>query len=237
MKRLFVAVVALGTAACAANMGAPEEISVPTAAIRADAGASPADVAGAIQSASARVALVAGPQDAGWFRQLATATDLTLTGPAEADGVRLGFLATEAVGDTVIELSYPNGRYTLLDALYEVKDKRYLDLLAFRVEKPGEARPLIASLLEYIATDVMPDAAVILAVAVPDPAVGDSVAAMFSPGYYEAVRCASGETPSPTAGLRLFYGPEARIFCRGTSVQNTGIGEVTTARLVMGRSP
>lgn len=236
MKRLSVSLIALAVAACAANMGAPSEISMPTAALRADANATPTQAAAAIRSASARAALVVGPHDEAWFRELAAASGLELSGPGAAGDIGLGFLAMEALGDTTIELSYPGGRFTVQDALYAPEDERYLDLLAFRVDRPDHARPIIASLLEYAATDVMPSAAVVLAVAVPSAEVGDSVAVMLSPGYYDALRC--GEVAAPASQgdrLRLFYGPEARIFCRSASVQSTGAGELTTARLVMGR--
>lgn len=235
MKRLLLTLAALGTAACAANMGAPKEISLPAAAIRADPSATPAQVAAAIRSTRARVVLVAAPEDTAWFRQMADAAGMSLSGPALAGDLGLAFLGPEVTGDTAIDLAYDGGHYTVMDALYEIEKERYLDLLAFRVERPEQARPLIASLLEYVATDVMPSSAVILAVAVPNPAVGDSVEAMFSPGYYEAVRCPDADASSGSDGFRVFYGPEARIFCRGAAVTTTDAGTVTTARLVMGR--
>ena len=236
MRRAFLILAGLVPAACASNLGAPSEISLPTVAIRSDRGTSAAEVAGAIRSAGARVALVAGPADESWFQEVAAAADLELNGPATAGDLGLGFLAMEALGDTVIELTYPDGRFVVMDALYEVEDERYLDLLAFRVDRPEQARPIVASLLRYAATDVMPSAAVVMAVAVPTVEVGDSVAAMFSPGYFEAVRCEGGPVPtSDRGGIRLFHGPEARIFCRGAEVERTAAGEVIRARLVMGR--
>jgi hypothetical protein len=162
---------------------------------------------------------------------------MTLSGPGDlGGGMGVGFLGPEALGDTTIELTYSGGAFTVHDALYDVGKERFLDLLAFRVERPDDARPRIAALLEYVATDVMPSSAVLFAVAVPTAAVGDSVARMLSPGYYDALRCESGLAGSAARdGLRFFYGPEARIYCRSAAVEGRDFGPWIRADLVMGR--
>jgi hypothetical protein len=142
----------------------------------------------------------------------------------------------EPLGDTTITLPYDGGRLTVHDALYDLGDRRLLDLLAFRVEDGADARAAIRALLEYVATDVDNAAAVVMAAAVPSPAVGDSVARMFSPGYYDALRCETGQASTPArGGLRMFYGPEARIYCEAATAAEAEVGDLIRASLVLGR--
>ncbi len=75
-----------------------------------------------------------------------------------------------------------------------------------------------------------------MAVAVPSPAAGDSVARMLSPGYYDALRCERGRaTTASRGGLRVFYGPEARVYCESATSEDTGLGDWLRASLVLGR--
>ncbi len=236
MRRLLPSLVALSLAGCAANFGAPKDIAVPTVAVRAAAGASSADVAAVLRDGSPKAAFLLGPTDSTWLASVAESTGLTLSGPANAGGTGLSFLAMKPVGDTIIDLEYTGGTYTVLDALYEIGDKRYLDLLSFRVDDGAHARAIIASLLQYVGTDVDPTAAVVMTVAVPTPAVGDSVARMLTPGFYDVLGCGDREVPSSASdGMRVFYGPEARVYCRSASAEQTGIGTVVHARLIAGR--
>lgn len=244
----LVAALALG--ACAVNMGAPKEIPLATVALRADEGAAPAEAAAAIREGGARTALLVSTGDEAWFGAVAEAAGLHLSGPARTDdGLGLAFLGLEPLGDTAIDLRYDGRAFTVQDALYDLDDRRFLDLLAFEVRDAADARPLIAALLSYVATDVDATAAVVMAVAVPSAAVGDSVARMLSPGFEDALRCRSGGT-SPAGsngagaagadaalrdGVRLFYGPEARIFCRGAEAGDVPAGDRVRASLVMGR--
>lgn len=238
MRRLLLSGIALslGLAACALNLGGPRDIDLSTVALRAADGADADDVAAALMDPSADVALVAGSMDSTWLAAVAGAMGLTVSGPASVGHLSLGFLAGEALGDTTVVLSYDGGALTLHDALYEVANERYLDLMAFGVEDASSARPAIAAMLEYTATDVMNSAAVVMAVAVPSAAVGDSVARMLTPAYFDALRCEPGLASSEDrAGIRLFYGPEARVYCRDATVESSGIGEVVRAGLVLGR--
>src|SRR5690606_39112688 len=99
---------------------------------------------------------------------------LTLSGPGVAGSVAFGFLAGEAVGDTTIVLPLEGGgEVALHDALYIVGAGRYLDLLAARFSPDADVREAVRALLNYIATDVMPQAAVVLAVNAPDPAAAE----------------------------------------------------------------
>lgn len=236
MRRLLTTMIALTLTACALNVGGPSDIPLTAVAVRANGDASAAAVAGALTEATAQVALVAGPPDEDWYRSVAESAGLELSGPGLAEDIGLAFLAMEPLGDTTITLPYEGGGLTVHDALYDLGDRRLLDLLAFRIEAGADAREAIRALLEYVATDVDNAAAVVMAVAVPSPAVGDSVARMFSPGYYDALRCETGQaTTSARGGLRMFYGPEARIYCETATAEETPVGDWIRASLVVGR--
>lgn len=233
MKRLLPSLVGLAVTACSMNMGGPKDIAVPTTAVRAAPGSSAADVASAI--GGSRAAFVMGPTDSAWYAGVADAAGLTLSGPLRSGDIGLSFMAMKPVGDTVVELRYAGGQFQVLDALYDLGKKRYLDLLSFRVDHADHARAIVASLLEYVATDVDPTAAVAMAVAVPSPVVGDSVARMLTPGFFDALKCGDPTRPESSNGMRLFYGPEARLYCRSASTEQAAVGTVVHARLVAGR--
>ncbi len=236
MRTQLPIIVGLVLAGCSANMGGPKDISVPTVAVRVGAGASAGEVAAVLAEASPKAAFMIGPTDSTWYAGVARETGLTLSGPAQAGDVGLAFLAMKPVGDTVIDLTYTGGSYRVLDALYDIADHRYLDLLSFRVDEASHARAIVGKLLEYVATDVDPTAAVVIAVAVPSPAVGDSVALMLAPGFFDALDCGDAATaPSASDGMRLFYGPEARLYCRSATTEQTAVGTVVHAHLVAGR--
>ncbi|NIP82247.1 MAG: hypothetical protein GWM90_24725 [Gemmatimonadetes bacterium] len=236
MRSLSLSIIALSLTACALNVGGEADIPLSAVAARADSGVSAAAVSEAVVAASPDVALLAGPPDEAWFRAVAEATGLHLSGPASTADLGMAFLAREPVGDTTIRLPYDGGTLTLQDALYDLGDRRFLDLLAFEIEDASVARTAIGALLEYVATDVMNSAAVVMAVAVPSPAAGDSVARMLSPGYYDALRCEGGEAATAArGGLRVFYGPEARVYCENATAEDTGLGDWVRASLVLGR--
>lgn len=239
MRRLSYSVLAaltLGAAACAVNMGGSRNIDVTAVAVRAAPNASPHAVAAALVDADADVALVTGPADSTWLATVADRAALTLSGPAMVGDRTMGFLAGEPVGDTTVTLAWDGGRIEVQDALYQMAKERLLDLMMFRLADAATARPAIRALTEYMATDVDNSAAVIIAVEVPSAAAGDSVARMLSPAYFDALRCEPGlSSPSEQGGVRLFYGPEARLYCTGASADEAGVGEVVRANLVMGR--
>jgi hypothetical protein len=239
MRRLLVsaAALAVGVAACSPRMGDPRPVNVPTVAILAEAGADAAVVGAAIRETRPRVALVAGPLDPAWFTAVAVAAGLSnLSGPGElAPDLAVGFLGLEAVGDTTVELSYDGGSFRLHDALYDFGNRRFLDLMAFRVTDPATVRSLIGALNAYVATDVMPGAAVVFAVAVPDAAVGDSVARLLSPMYRGVTHCGASADAVQRSGIRLFFGPEARMYCRTAAATELPGGDRVHADLVAGR--
>jgi hypothetical protein len=239
MKRLLVSIVTVIVAGCSPTMGLgdPPRTDVPTVVLRADANAGAASVGAAIREASPRFALVVGPGDVAWFTEMAATSGLdamTRPGVVSAE-MGLAFLGQEAVGDTLMTIAYEGGTFPLHDALFDLGQRRFLDLLSFRVDNAAAARPMITALTEYIATDVMAGAAVIMAVAVPDAAVGDSVARMLSPMYQGAVHCNAPAESAARSGVRLFYGPAARIYCTSVAVEQIAVGDRIRAQLVVGR--
>lgn len=221
--------------ACA-TLGGPRDISMPTVAFHADPGATPAAVAGMLDAQGARAAFLASSRDAAWFADVASAAGLHLSGPGEMGDLRMAFLAPEPVGDTTHELVYDGGAFNIQDALYEIESDRLLDLIAFRIQEGEPVGAVIGALLEYVATDVDNAAAVVMAVAVPSAAVGDTVARMLAPAYYDALRC-EGDADAPSAGerIRLFYGPEARMYCADAAAERRPEGDWVRADLIMGR--
>lgn len=236
MRRIVVGFLAVGLTGCAMGLGGPDDVRLSTVALRILPGADATEALAALREVDARVALVAAPVDSAWLAWLAQASGLHLSGPATAGNLSLAFLAGEALGDTAIDLSYEGGgTFTVQDALYDLADNHYLDLMAFRVGAGDPIRPIITSLLRYVATDVDPTAAVIFAVAVPNAAVGDSVASLLGPGYFDAFRCAGGDRPAEVAGgIRLFYGPERRIRCGDAAGAVVPAGLRVHAELVAG---
>lgn len=243
MKRLrswtipTLTAMAVALTACAVNVGGGKEIPFVAMGLRVDAGTNAEAVAASLNAAEADVAIVTGAiPDSTWLADVGAPRGLTVSGPAESGDLGMGFLAGKPVGDTTVVLSYDAGELTLHDALYAPEEGRLLDLMVFRLDDPATVRPAIGALLRYMATDVDNSATVLIGVAVPSAAVGDSVARMLSPAYFDALRCEPGlAAPSERAGIRLFYGPEARVYCEDAGTESPGIGDVIRARLVMGR--
>lgn len=237
MKYMMAAVVALTLTSCAANLGAPREIDVTTIGLTAGSAAAPSTLAQALRDSDARAAIVAGPLDSAWFGDLAAAADLELSGPGDMEGLRMAFLMDrEALGDTTVQLRYGDAALTVHDALYEVASDRVLDLLALRVTADTDLPAAMGAFLNYVATDVSNQAAVVIGVAVPDSDTGDRVARLLSPGFFDALRCETDLVDSVDgAGIRLFYGPEARMFCEGADFRELPGGAWVRAALVMGR--
>jgi hypothetical protein len=234
---LSLAVLSLVAVSCGPSMGDPRPMDLPAVALVAPP-ATGADVAAAaLAETRPRVALVMGPADPGWFDAVAQGARLTpVTGPGVLETeLAVAFLGREAVGDTTLSIAYEGGSFILHDALFDLGQGRMLDLLAFRINGPSEVRAMLGALSAYVATDVMPGAAVIMAVAVPTPAVGDSVARLLSPMYDGVSRCGVPMDDVASVGVRLFYGPEARIFCRSAGAERTAAGDLVRADLVVGR--
>lgn len=240
-KAAFVGV-SLAAAACAVRIGGPDAVAYRTFALDVAGTPAASAVAERIRGAGADVVFLSAEADSAWFGQVAGQTQLQLSGPSKVGPTALAFLAGSPVGDTTIALPVPGEQPLIVhDALYEVDDERYLDLLAVRVESATRARSALHAFLEYVATDVYPEAAVVVAVDVPDVPVGDSVAALLRPAFREAQDCIAGEStdngppllPAPV-GMRLFYGPELRIRCEEARIVE-GEPAAVFARLVVAR--
>lgn len=210
----------LAAGACTIRLGGPAPVEYRALGWEVPAGVPSADAAAFLLSQRAGITLLAAPADSAWFSELASAAGQALSGPAPAGPVRLAFLGAEPLGDTTIALPVEGGGELIVhDALYEVDEYRFLDLMAVRLEPDANVRESVRSLLRYIATDVMADAAVVLAVNVPNAAMGDSVATLLRPVLTDALRCGRDAGSSDAADdgpkVRLFVGPEARALCEG----------------------
>lgn len=233
MRHVALTLLTIAAAGCAAGMGGPKDVALSTVALRVDPGTSAAAAAAALDEVDARIALVAAEADSAWFASVAGAAGLHLSGPA-GGGLSLALMAMEPVGDTVIDLAYEGGSIAMVDALYELDDEHYLDLMAFEIGAGDAVQPLVTRLLRYIATDVPPSAGVILAIAVPDAATGDQIARLLSPGLFDASRC-EGKGAEGSGSIRLFYGPEARVRCGDAAAGRIGGGMIRIhAELVAG---
>ncbi len=237
-RRALPFVLALALAGCAVRLGGPRTVVLRTTGLYADGGVSAVAAGQWLSAAAIDVALVAAHRDTAWFEEAADSAGLHVSGPGRVDGLYLGFLAMEPLGDTTIALEYDDGNFVLHDALYQVGEDRLLDLLAFSVDDGVPARPLIRSLLRYVATDVGATAAVVIGVAAESEAAGDSVAAMLSPAFTDVRRCMAPEArdTARTVGpnMRLFFGPEARLACQHAEPVE-GPGTPALAELVMSR--
>jgi len=220
---------------CAVRLGGMKPVEYRALAFSTGS-ATATEVAGWIREAQANVVLLAAPGDSAWFDEVAQRSSLSLSGPGRAGNLSLAFLATKPIGDTTLVLPLPNGGgLSVHDALYKVDKTRFLDLLALRIEPGTDAREAVRALLAYVATDVMPNAAVVLAIDMPDEATDRSVTSLLSPAFADARTCVDRDaTPTAGTGMRLFYGPEARLSCESAQVLGGARGTLV-ARLIVAR--
>lgn len=222
---------------CAVRLGGPGPVEYRTVALSTGAGTQPGQVAAYIREANANLVLLAAYGDSAWFAEVARQSKLTLSGPGDAGGISLAFLATAPLGDTTVALPLADGGSLVVhDALYKVDKYRFLDLMALRVGSVAEARPAAQALLRYVATDVASDAAVVFAIDVPDNETGDALAAMLEPAFLDARACLPDLVRANAArpGMRLFYGPEARLRCESAHMLGAGDAPVVV-QLIIGR--
>jgi hypothetical protein len=253
IRRVLLPVLALLLlGGCSVRLGGPGPVEYRTVALSTGAGAEPVQVAEYIRQAGANLVLLAAQADSAWFAEVARQSKLTLSGPGDAGGVSLAFLASAPVGDTTVTLSLESGgKIVLHDALYRVDKHRYLDLMALRLGSGVDARTAVQALLRYMAADVMSDAAVVLAIDVPDAATGDAVAELLQPAFRDARRCipgaegaggggggvaeGAGGAAGAGPGMRLFYGPEARLRCESARHLGSGAGAPVVAQFIIDR--
>lgn len=235
---LALGIMAVLLAGCAVRLGGPKPVEYRAVGLSAASGVEPAQVAALIREARANVVLLAAEADAGWFDEVARQSNLSLSGPGVDGSLSWAFLAGEAVGDTTVALRMPSGGEVVVhDALYRVDRYRYLDLMALRIDSTDRAREAVGALLGYVATDVMPQAAVVLAIDVPDAETGDRVAALLSPVFRDVRGCLRRDEQSRAPvgpGVRLFFGPEARVRCEEARAVMDGDSPLM-ARLIVNR--
>jgi hypothetical protein len=211
-------------------------VAYDTVAIQFESGTSVADAAARLSELGADLALVATREDTAWLRQLAEQTELVSTRPGRAGDYTLAFLAFKPVGDTTLTLNVDGGgSIRLHDALYNIDKVRKLDLMTAVFQPGTNTRNGVRTLLNYIATDVMGDAAVALAVQAPTQAVGDSVAELTRAAISDAWECtADGKSSqnAPAMAMRLFYFPAARMRCLSARVVDAANRPVV-ARLIV----
>lgn len=170
-----------------------------------------------VTAAGADFVILSAPRDSVWFAEVAAGTGLAMSGPAIEGGVAFAFLTRrEALGDTTLAIPVdPDGAVVLHDALYELNGEVFLDLIALRADSIHDLRALVQSFLEYVATDVMTNAPLVLGIHAPDQAVADSIEVLLRPSFRPPTSCQAGggEVAPGLRGLRLFFGTPAQIRC------------------------
>jgi hypothetical protein len=226
---------------CAINLWGPEEIDYGVLAFEVPGGTSAGDVAQRIRDAGADVVLLSAAHDSAWLAGVAEATGRKLSGPGAAGRTAFAFLAGEAVGDTTLALPFGDAdTLHVLDALYELDDERWLDLLLVGVDSTMPLREAIRTFLTYVATDVMQESAVMVAIDTGPGVSGAELAALLQPAFTSVAECSrEGEADGGFASagelpMHLFFGPEARVRCRSARVL-PGAGEPVYARLIVRR--
>jgi hypothetical protein len=215
-RALPLLAVSLVVAACAVRLGGPSPQNYTAVALQVQAGASAAQTAERLRGAGADLVLISADADSAWFAGVAAGAGLELSGPGTTSRRGFAFLSRlEILGDTSLVLEVPGGGSVHMhDALYRVDRDRYIDLMLVRFDAP-DLRAAVRALLLYAATDVMPNAAVLLAIDAATPALADSAAILMRPYYPPATECRDAPADIvQTGGIRLLYGPIARITCR-----------------------
>lgn len=236
MKRGWMTVVlAAASSACAAGVGgagggSPVEYTM--LAVNAE-GVTSAQLAQQVRESGSDFALVVGPRENTWFGDLANASGLALSGPAYTDARGLAFLSRlELLGDTSIVLGTGNAQLQLQDALYQVEEERYLDLMLVNISDGTDVPAATRSLLEYIASDVMANAALVLGIIAATPEQAQVMDSMLRAAFSTAGECGGLSDPAGRA-YRIFFGPVARMRCTDAR-QLDGPGSPIVARVSVG---
>jgi hypothetical protein len=234
---LVVSAVAVTIAAgCAVRLGGGtfEYVGMAVQAEQATAAAAAAQ----IRAANADLVLLAADQDSAWFASVAGEAGMALSGPGRTGQRSLALLTSpqlEMLGDTSMYLSVPSGgRLHMQDALYRIQRESMIDLMYVRFEDVIDLRDATRTLLEYVATDVGANVALLLAVEAPTPAATDTVAGLMRALYPTTWECLDNgvRNDATLPGVRLFYGPRVRVRCADAR-RLEGPGEPVAADLVV----
>lgn len=231
----LLALAVLVGGACAVRLGGPAPQEYNALAVAAPANATAAEVGAQLRARNAQVVLLAaGAEDTTWYRQVAEAARLTPTRPGVIEGRGFAFMSNlELLGDTTLTLNVPEGgTIAMHDALYRVDQHRYLNTMTVRMDAP-DLRAAVRALFGYIASDVMGNAALLVAVDGPTAAAADSVALLMRATLTTAAECERAELP-PELPVRLLYGPAARMACRAADDVD-GAATGIHARVIVGR--
>ncbi len=217
MKRLIAGIITLVVAGgCAVNLGGPRPRDFQTLALMAGPDATAEAVASTIRETGAAVVLLTAERDSAWFAAVSSASGLALSGPGTTERIAKAFLTNmEILGDTSIVLGVSDGsRMHVHDALYRLDRGRLVDLMLVGLQERSDLRDAARALLGYIATDVGPNASLIIALHAPTAAAADSMAVLIRAAYSSAWECAGHDSAANRVPLRLFYGPSARMSCQ-----------------------
>jgi hypothetical protein len=222
MRRWLVVAVVAATSACALRLGGPSPVDYTLVALDAR-GSSAHDAAARITEAASDFALIVAERDSAWFQQLASATSLELSGPAFAPAAGLAFVSRlPLLGDTSLVLEVTAGSVHVQDALYSVSDERFLDLMLVHLPAGTDLHEATRRLLEYMATDVMANAALVLGVSAADAAAAHQVEQLLRAAFTNAAECAGIDASDRP--YRVFFGPAARVRCEAArAIDGVGI--------------
>jgi len=238
MRRAIISAAIMATfTACGMYYKDPDPVEYQAVAIHAGPAASAEQTASQIREARADVALLVAAHDSAWINDVARRAELVSTRPGRLGEQTFAFLGARPVGDTTLTLSVPSGgELRVHDALYNIDKTRRLDLLTVSIDQGTNVRDAVTRLLGYVATDVYPNAAIILAVHTATPEQADTMAVATRAAMGDAWECTQaarqGGSPSP-ANLRMFYFPAARIQCESARVLDSPPG--IAAQLIVQR--
>jgi hypothetical protein len=236
---VIIGALAVVVAACSVRLGGAKPEGYHTVAVEAGSSQSAADIARLTKEAGANIMLLTAERDSAWFAEVARESGLALSGPGTTERLAKAFYTNlKVLGDTSIVLGVADGsRMHMHDALYEISEGRHVDLMLVGVSARSDLREAVRLLLGYIATDVEPNAAIIMAITGPTPQAADSIATLLRAAYTNALECVppNGGPPAAMGTLRLFYGPSARVQCREARPLTQNVDGGILANLVVSR--
>lgn len=217
---------ALFATACAVRMGGPKPVDVDAAVIVAPSTTAPEQIAQQLGQRGIEYAIISAPRDSAFFAELATRANLKTTRPGKAGTTTFAFIGPQALGDTTLSINVPGGgQVRIHDALYRIDKVRRLDLLVARIDQNANLQSAIGELLKYVAKDVGPTAALLLAIEPPIAALGDSVSVLTRAAFSDVWEC----TPEGRRGarashlpIRVFAGPAVRMRCESAEIIDVG---------------
>lgn len=224
---LVAAFAALFVTGCAVRLGGPSPVDTDAAVLTVPASATAEQIAQQLAQQHAEYAILSAQRDTAFFADVARRLNLHTTRPGNVGTTTYAFIGPKALGDTTLTIAVAGGgQIRIHDALYRIDKARTLDLLAARIEPNTNLQRAVETLLKYVADDVGPTAALLLAVEPPTPAMGDSVSVLTRAAFADVWECTpEGKSGASAAHLpvRVFAGPAVRLRCK-TAENVTGAG-------------